>query len=244
MLLPAAWDTAERTAEFKRRSDDSDLDKKGERARSWPPRHSSGCVRTLTGPNDLPVILREPSRAARKDVDAVLARMVLPREGRRRHRRRRRGRARTPERQAARRLRRPDCAREDRLDPSVVAPGAAWDWLLQQGQDAWGALAGSDFHAESNGDYWPCQFWHTVNDAPDRGRRACCVRSARAASSVCTAASFYSAELRVMTTGARGAGAGRPNRFRVDGRSGALSRFRHGHPRDRLVGRRESHRRD
>lgn len=196
MLLPAAWDT-ERTAEFKRRFDD--LDKKGENpelateALQWLRAHSDG-------PDDQPVIfLNHPGRRA-KDVEAVWhewsflakegAGIVVGAEG-------------APGHQNARPLGAYGGAivPEDRWDPSVVAPGAAWDRLLQQGQDAWGALAGSDFHAESNGDYWPCQFSYTAIYAPDRSE-AGVLRALRAGSFVGVHGGIVrSAELRVMSPG-------------------------------------------
>lgn len=55
----------------------------------------------------------------------------------------------------------------DRWDPAVVAPGAAWDQILQSGDDVWGARAASDFH-NPRLDYWPGQFSETWVYAPDR----------------------------------------------------------------------------
>jgi hypothetical protein len=132
---------------------------------------------------------------------------------------------------------------EDRWDPSVVAPGAAWDRLLQQGQDVWGALASSDFHAESNGDYWPCQFSYTAIYAPDRSA-AGVLRALRAGSFVGVHGGIVrSAELRVMTPGLeRAALAG--EQVRVPAGHDPLGGPRDGFARDRLVWRRESHRRD
>jgi PHP domain len=195
MLLPAAWDTAERTEEFKRRFDD--LNKEGENpelataAFAWIREHSAS-------PEDLPVIvLNHPGRRA-KDVEAVWrawsfltkegAGIVVGAEG-------------APGHQNAKPLGAYGGALvpEDRWDPSVVAPGAAWDRLLQQGQDVWGALASSDFHAESNGDYWPCQFSYTAIYAPDRSA-AGVLRALRAGSFVGVHGGIVrSAELRVMT---------------------------------------------
>ena len=57
---------------------------------------------------------------------------------------------------------------EDRWDPSVAPPGAAWDQQLAAGSRMWGALATSDFHTEANGDYWPCEFSTTWLYAPER----------------------------------------------------------------------------
>jgi hypothetical protein len=47
---------------------------------------------------------------------------------------------------------------DDRWDPAIAPPGQAWDQRLAAGGTLSGALATSDFHAESNGDYWPCEF--------------------------------------------------------------------------------------
>ncbi len=57
---------------------------------------------------------------------------------------------------------------EDRWDPSIAKPGAAWDRQLAAGRSLTGALATSDFHSEANGDYWPCQFSATWVYAPER----------------------------------------------------------------------------
>jgi hypothetical protein len=61
----------------------------------------------------------------------------------------------------------------DRWDPVAARPGDAWDTLLKDGLDVWGAYAPSDFHtADPNdlGDYWPCQFAKTWIYAPDRSQ--------------------------------------------------------------------------
>jgi hypothetical protein len=61
----------------------------------------------------------------------------------------------------------------DRWDPAVARVGDAWDTLLKEGLDVWGAYAPSDFHtADPNdlGDYWPCQFAKTWIYAPDRSQ--------------------------------------------------------------------------
>ena len=57
---------------------------------------------------------------------------------------------------------------EDRWDPAMAPPGGAWDQLLAAGTDIRGALATSDFHSTSNGDYWPCQFSATWIYARER----------------------------------------------------------------------------
>ena len=197
ILFPAAWGTAERTEEFKRRFDD--LNKEGENpelataAFAWLRDHSAT-------PDDLPVVvLNHPGRRA-TDVEAVWrewsfltkegAGIVVGAEG-------------APGHQNAKPLGAYGGAivLEDRWDPSVVAPGAAWDRLLQQGQDVWGALASSDFHGESNGDYWPCQFSFTAIYAPDRSA-AGVLRALRAGSFVGVHGGIVrSAELRVMAAG-------------------------------------------
>src|SRR5688572_9780874 len=56
---------------------------------------------------------------------------------------------------------------EDRWDPAIAPPGAAWDQLLARGSTVSGALATSDFHS-TKGDYWPCQFSASWIYAPER----------------------------------------------------------------------------
>jgi len=56
---------------------------------------------------------------------------------------------------------------EDRWDPAIAPPGAAWDQRLGAGTHLWGALATSDFHGPG-GDYWPCQFSATWVYARER----------------------------------------------------------------------------
>jgi len=59
----------------------------------------------------------------------------------------------------------------DRWDPVVARIGDAWDTLLRDGLDVWGADAPSDFHTENLADvadYWPCQFAETWVYAPER----------------------------------------------------------------------------
>jgi hypothetical protein len=58
----------------------------------------------------------------------------------------------------------------DRWDPAVARVGDAWDTLLEDGIDVWGASAPSDFHDNTYGglaDYWPCEFAETWVYAPD-----------------------------------------------------------------------------
>ena len=59
----------------------------------------------------------------------------------------------------------------DRWDPAVATVGGAWDQLLQQGLDVWGALAPSDVHGagfEAAQDFWPCEYSETWLYAPER----------------------------------------------------------------------------
>jgi hypothetical protein len=58
----------------------------------------------------------------------------------------------------------------DRWDPIVARVGDAWDTLLGEGLDVWGAYAPSDFHDNNYGslaDYWPGEFAETWVYAPD-----------------------------------------------------------------------------
>jgi hypothetical protein len=55
----------------------------------------------------------------------------------------------------------------DRWDPVTARVGDAWDTLLREGLDVWGASAPSDFH-NTDLDYWPCQFSATWVQVPDR----------------------------------------------------------------------------
>lgn len=61
---------------------------------------------------------------------------------------------------------------EDRWDPAIAVPGQAWDQQLAAGETLSGALATSDFHADSNGDYWPCEFSATWIYARERSSNA------------------------------------------------------------------------
>ncbi|HEY2883254.1 MAG TPA: CehA/McbA family metallohydrolase [Pirellulales bacterium] len=59
----------------------------------------------------------------------------------------------------------------DRWDGAVARIGDAWDQLLGQGIDVWGALADSDFHNDSLGDlhdYWPGEFAETWLYVPEK----------------------------------------------------------------------------
>jgi hypothetical protein len=63
----------------------------------------------------------------------------------------------------------------DRWDPVVATVGDAWDTLLGQGVDVWGAQAHSDFHNDSPSglnDRWPGQFSETWLYAPERSANA------------------------------------------------------------------------
>jgi PHP domain len=58
----------------------------------------------------------------------------------------------------------------DRWDPIAARVGDAWDTLLGEGLDVWGAYAASDFHDNSYAslaDYWPGEFAETWVYAPD-----------------------------------------------------------------------------
>ena len=55
----------------------------------------------------------------------------------------------------------------DRWDPVAAQIGDAWDTVLGEGLDVWGAYAPSDHHNERE-DYWPCQFAETWVHAPER----------------------------------------------------------------------------
>ena len=57
----------------------------------------------------------------------------------------------------------------DRWDPAVARIGDAWDTLLGQGLDVWGAHVASDFHSDKrSNDHAPCQFGATWLYAPSR----------------------------------------------------------------------------
>jgi len=59
----------------------------------------------------------------------------------------------------------------ERWDPVVATPGDAWDRLLAEGMDIWGASAPSDFHEDrltGLADYWPGVFSETWVYAPER----------------------------------------------------------------------------
>jgi hypothetical protein len=58
----------------------------------------------------------------------------------------------------------------DRWDPVAARVGDAWDTLLGEGLDVWGAYAPSDFHDNNYAtlaDYWPGEFAETWVYAPD-----------------------------------------------------------------------------
>jgi hypothetical protein len=62
----------------------------------------------------------------------------------------------------------------DRWDPAVARIGDAWDQLLGQGIDVWGAQTDSDFHNDSPDDlhdYWPGEFAETWLYVPQKSRR-------------------------------------------------------------------------
>ncbi len=56
---------------------------------------------------------------------------------------------------------------EHRWDPVAATVGGVWDRLLDAGQNVWGALASSDYHAD-NYDYPPCGFAQTLVQVPER----------------------------------------------------------------------------
>jgi hypothetical protein len=63
----------------------------------------------------------------------------------------------------------------DRWDPAVARVGDAWDTLLGEGLDVWGAYVASDFHSDQGDvvgqswdDYLPCEFGATWIYAPQR----------------------------------------------------------------------------
>lgn len=62
----------------------------------------------------------------------------------------------------------------NRWDPVVAQPGGAWDHLLAQGIDIWGALAPSDFVSDAGPqrDHWPGEFAETWLYARDRSVEA------------------------------------------------------------------------
>ncbi len=62
----------------------------------------------------------------------------------------------------------------DRWDPAVTRLGDAWDQLLRQGIDVWGAQTDSDFHNADPGDlhdFWPGEFAETWLYVPEKSRR-------------------------------------------------------------------------
>jgi hypothetical protein len=56
---------------------------------------------------------------------------------------------------------------QDRWDQAVSQVGGVWDTFLDKGESFWGALAASDFHAETD-DYVPCAFSRTHIQVPER----------------------------------------------------------------------------
>jgi hypothetical protein len=166
VLLPAVRENDDRwAAEFKRKFDDLDSERETRHLLTegfdWLGARASG------EPGDLPLVfLNHPGRRARA-VDVVARQLATlageggavfaGMEGAPGHQRA------TPLGAYSRSL-----LPEDRWDPAVGPPGAAWDQQLAAGRVLWGALASSDFHSESNGDYWPCQFSVTWVYSPDR----------------------------------------------------------------------------
>ncbi|MCC9601467.1 CehA/McbA family metallohydrolase [Stieleria sp. JC731] len=56
----------------------------------------------------------------------------------------------------------------DRWDPAAETVGGAWDKLLGDGLHVYAALAPSDFHSPTSGDYWPGEFSETWVYSPER----------------------------------------------------------------------------
>ncbi|MBM3341649.1 MAG: PHP domain-containing protein [Betaproteobacteria bacterium] len=54
----------------------------------------------------------------------------------------------------------------ERWDPAVAHVGGAWDQLLDRGENAWAALASSDYH-NAQGEFTPCEFSRTVVSVPE-----------------------------------------------------------------------------
>jgi hypothetical protein len=165
VLLPPQADVADLSGDFKRRFDD--FDKEGENPElatsgfSWLAAMKTDAAATL------PVVfLDHPSRRA-ESAEHVFQRLrtlsdiggavFAGAEGAPGHQNA------TPLGAYDRELK-PD----DRWDPSIAKPGAAWDRMLTRDVALSGALATSDFHSEGNGDYWPCQFSATWIYSADR----------------------------------------------------------------------------
>jgi hypothetical protein len=181
VLLPPELEDAAITSEFKQRFDDED--KEGEN-----PELAASAFAWLRGQSarataPLVMFLNHPSRRA-PGIDAVRKQLTLlseigggvfvGAEG-------------APGHQNAASLGAYDgvLTLDDRWDPAIAPPGAAWDQALGAGLQVWGALATSDFHSAANGDYWPCQFSATWIYARER--------SAGAALEALRAGSFFGA---------------------------------------------------
>ena len=168
VLFPSEFEDAAVTGEFKEKFDDQN--KEGENpelavaAFQWLERHATNASAPVV------MFLNHPSRRA-SDVTAVRQQLAwlseisrgvfVGAEG-------------APGHQNAKPLGayggklQPD----DRWDPAIAPPGAAWDQALGAGTVFWGALATSDFHGTGNGDYWPCQFSATWVYARERSGAA------------------------------------------------------------------------
>ncbi|MES2564775.1 MAG: CehA/McbA family metallohydrolase [Pseudomonadota bacterium] len=59
---------------------------------------------------------------------------------------------------------------DNRWDPAVAKIGGAWDQLLAEGSDFWGAVAVSDYHNEQL-DFAPCSFARTHVRVPQRDQQ-------------------------------------------------------------------------
>jgi hypothetical protein len=166
LLLPPAFDSPTLMSEFKERFDDEAREETSreltQAAFSWLREKSNGGA--------LPVMfLNHPSRRA-ADIGAVATQLewlqtigrgvFVGVEGAPGHQK-------AEALGAYSRTLKPD----DRWDPAIAPPGAAWDQRLASDSVMWAALATADFHGPSE-DYWPCQFSATWVYARDRSADA------------------------------------------------------------------------
>jgi hypothetical protein len=169
VLLPPHADAPDLSGDFKRRFDD--FDKKGENPELATAGFNWLTASTTDASQTLPVVfLNHPSRRA-ESAEHVFQRLrtlteiggavFAGAEGAPGHQKA------TPLGAYDRELK-----PEDRWDPSMARPGAAWDRMLTRDVALSGALATSDFHSEANGDYWPCQFSATWIYSADRAPAA------------------------------------------------------------------------
>lgn len=166
LLLPAALDSSALMSEFKERFDD-EL-KKGENPELAEAAFAWLREKTRGGPAPV-MFLNHPGRRA-ADIGAVSTQLqwlqtigdgvFVGAEGAPGHQNAR------PLGAYSRTLK-----LEDRWDPAIAPPGAAWDEQLSRGSRLWGALATADFHGPGE-DYWPCQFSATWVYARNRSAEA------------------------------------------------------------------------